>query len=124
MKKILIVDDSATARSFIKRCLEIVGLRGCDFLEAENGLQALELMNKNLIDLVFTDYFMPQMTGEELLKKIKADPGKSNIKVFIISSAGSVTKEKELLSIGAKAVINKPISPASIAPFIRGIIIE
>lgn len=121
MKTILIVDDSSTARIFIKRCLEIAGLRGSNFLEASDGNKALEIIAREPIDIVFSDLNMPNMDGKQLLKEIKWGKGGTDIPVFIVSSASSPAKEIELIAAGAEAVISKPISPASIIPKLKKI---
>lgn len=111
MKKILIADDSQTARMFIRKCLEISGFRNAEFIEAENGRQALNVLKIADVDMVFSNLAMPVTDGEALLESIKNNPELSHIPVFMITSAGDPAKEKELLGMGAEAVIKKPISP-------------
>ena len=52
MNKIIIVDDSATARMIVRRCLEIAGLSDAEFIEAENGKEALALLKEHKVDFV------------------------------------------------------------------------
>jgi len=111
MKRIIIADDSATARMFIKRCLEIIGLGEADFIEAADGKAALNAAKEQIPDLLLTDLNMPIMDGETLLKWIKASPKLCEVPVIIITSAGNPAKEEQLLKLGARQVINKPISP-------------
>lgn len=111
MKRIIIADDSATARMFIKRCLEIIGLGEADFIEAADGKAALNAAKERIPDLLLTDLNMPIMDGETLLKWVKASPKLCEVPVIIITSAGNPAKEAELLKLGARQVINKPISP-------------
>ena len=61
MKRIVIADDSATARMFIRRCLEIVGCGENAFIEVENGKEALDCMKKEPADIVVADLNMPVM---------------------------------------------------------------
>jgi two-component system chemotaxis response regulator CheY len=112
---VLLADDSATARMIIKRCLKIVGCRNTKFLEADDGLQALELAKSSEVDLVVTDLNRPNMDGNALLKMIKSNPELSGLPVLVISSSSNPAKETELLNNGAFAVLNKPVSPASVA---------
>jgi two-component system chemotaxis response regulator CheY len=119
MKKALVVDDSSTARMFIRRCIEISAQgRQVDFIEAANGSEALELLEEHKPEIIFSDYTMPNMTGGELLQKIKSLPSNSDSSVVIISSAGNPALEKKLMEAGASAVLKKPISPSSVMPYV------
>jgi len=111
MNKIIIVDDSTTARMVVRRCLEIVGFGDATFLEAANGKEALTILKQESVDLVVTDLNMPVMDGETLLKWVKGGPKTHDIPVVMISSAGNVAKEKQVLDMGAHAVLGKPVSP-------------
>ncbi len=111
MKRIVIADDSATARMFIKRCLEIIGLGDAEIVEAEHGKEALAAAKAKPTDLLLTDLNMPVMDGETLLKWVKSSPKLMDMPVVIITSAGNPAKEQELLELGAERVINKPIAP-------------
>jgi two-component system chemotaxis response regulator CheY len=111
MKRIIIADDSATARMFIKRCLEIIGFGEAEFIEAADGKAALNAAKEQVPDLLLSDLNMPVMDGETLLKWIKASPKLCELPVIIITSAGNPAKEAQLLKLGARQVLNKPISP-------------
>ncbi len=116
--RILVVDDSGTARMFIRRCLEIIGIQGADIIEAEHGREALEKLKNDSADLVLTDLTMPVMDGETLLKWIKSNPKLCDLPVLVISSAGNEAKEEELKSLGAFGVLAKPVSPAKLNMFL------
>ncbi len=111
MKRIIIADDSATARMFIKRCLDIIGLGDAEIVEAEHGKEALNAAKAEPTDLLLTDLNMPVMDGETLLKWVKASPKLMDLPVVIITSAGNPAKEQELLALGALKVLNKPVTP-------------
>lgn len=115
MKKIVIVDDSRTSRMFIRRCFEITCLQETDFHEAADGAEALALLKRIIdVDLLVTDLNMPNMDGEMLLKTVKEDQALTGLPVVVITSAGNPAKEAELLALGALAVLNKPVSPATL----------
>ncbi len=118
---VIVVDDSATARMIIKRCLQIAGCADSNFLEAGDGAQALEIAKSNEVNLVVTDLNMPNMDGTTLLRRIKASPKLHDLPVLVVSSANNAAKEAELLKAGAFAVINKPISPATVAQTLQGL---
>jgi two-component system chemotaxis response regulator CheY len=109
MNRIVIADDSATARMFIRRCLEIIGLGEAALVEAENGREALSLLKEEDTDLLLTDLNMPVMDGATLLKWVKS---LHDLPVLVITSAGNPAKEQELKALGAFGVLNKPVSPA------------
>jgi two-component system chemotaxis response regulator CheY len=114
-KNVLIVDDSATARMMIRRCLEIAGVTEADFHEAANGVYATKILADIEIDLVLTDLNMPEMDGEALLKRIRGDDKFARTPVVVITSAGNEAKEALLRKEGATMILSKPISPAIIA---------
>lgn len=114
IETIMIVDDSAMARLIMKQCLEIAGYRGKCFIEAANGKDALEKLEKRKADLIVTDLNMPVMEGTALLDNLKASQSMRDIPVIIITSNSNPAREAELRAKGAFAVVNKPISPAMI----------
>jgi two-component system, chemotaxis family, chemotaxis protein CheY len=106
MKRILIVDDSFYMRTMLKNMLsdagyEIVG-------EAPNGQTALELAKETTPDLITLDVILPDNTGLDVLKGIKAD--QPDMKVIIVSAVGQEVIVNEALEYGAKAYIVKPFS--------------
>lgn len=123
MKRIVIADDSGTARMMICRCLEIIGLADAEFAEAENGKEGLKLVKQEPADLLISDLNMPVMDGESLLRWVKASPKLVDLPVLIITSAGNQAKMDKLLEMGAFGVLNKPINPAmlseALAPLIN-----
>ena len=111
MKRIIIADDSTTARMFIKRCLQIIGLGDAEIIEAEHGKEALAAAKAQPVDLLLTDLNMPVMDGETLVKWVKASPKLGDLPIIVITSAGNPAKEAQLLELGAHRVLNKPVSP-------------
>ncbi|ABA88452.1 response receiver CheY associated with MCPs of class 36H [Syntrophotalea carbinolica DSM 2380] len=114
MKRIVIADDSATARMVIRRCLEIIGLGDAGMVEVPNGREALARLKEEPTDLLVTDLNMPIMDGETLLKWVKGSPKLTDVPVVVITSAGNPAKEAVLSELGAYAVLDKPISPATL----------
>lgn len=114
MKRIVIADDSATARMVIRRCLEIIGLGEAGMVEVPNGREALARLKEEPADLLVTDLNMPIMDGETLLKWVKGSPKLTHVPVVVITSAGNPAKAEQLRDLGAYAVLDKPISPATL----------
>ena len=116
---ILIVDDSKTIRSVIKKTLNIADVPVGDLYEAENGKEALDVMNSNWIDLIFADINMPVMTGIEMIKKMSEDNTLDKTPVIIVSTEGSKTRIDELLELGVKAYLRKPINPEELRNIVK-----
>ena len=110
-EKILLVDDSFSARMIIRQYLEIVGCRDASFTEVANGREALDALAADRYDLIVTDMNMPVMDGNQLLGRLKSSPKHNRIPVIIVSSAANADNEKRFMKFGANYVIGKPVSP-------------
>ncbi|MCG8671359.1 MAG: response regulator, partial [Pseudomonadales bacterium] len=95
--RILLVDDSLSARMIIRQYLEIVGCQGAEFTEASNGKKALEILKEQKFDLIVTDMNMPVMDGNEFLHRLKASPKLQAIPVIIVSSAANKDNEERFM---------------------------
>lgn len=115
MPKILIADDSRTARMIVRRCLEMAGFQGSAFLEADDGEAALALAASEAPDLIVADLNMPKLDGENLLKSLKEAPATRPIPVVIASSAVNAVRSQRLTELGALGIVQKPISPAALS---------
>lgn len=122
MKRVVIADDSATARIFIQRCLEIAGLSDAEFVQAANGREALELLRTGRPDLLVTDLTMPDMDGTELLTRICASPTLNGLPVMVVSSQTNPKVVEELKSLGAGAILSKPVNPGMVADALEDIL--
>lgn len=121
IKNIVIADDSALARMFIRRCLEIAGLGDANFYEASDGSEAILKMKEVTADLLVTDLTMPNMNGIELMRRISVSPRLSGTPVLVVTSAGNEEQRAELLSLGATRILSKPISPPMLVEAINEI---
>lgn len=112
MRKIsvLIVDDSSVMRKIIERTLRQAGLDLEKVMEADNGADALSLVEANTIDLIFSDVNMPKMDGIEFLRQVHAIEKNKNIPILMITTEGSEQKVVEAIALGAKGYIHKPFS--------------
>jgi len=111
---VLIVDDSTPMRAVIKKVVKASGFNLGDIFEASNGREALDLLEREWLDLVLTDYNMPEMNGLELLGEMKKNESFMSIPVVVITTEGSKKRVKEFLDKGAMAYIKKPFSPEEI----------
>ena len=119
MTRVMIADDSQMARMFIRKCLEIAGLQGAEFVEAENGQEVLDVLGGGVVEAVFMDLTMPVMDGRSCLRKLRASG--DQVPVVVISSSINSAIEQELSELGAYAVVKKPPSPAQLATIIKGL---
>ncbi|GGA92423.1 response regulator [Agarivorans gilvus] len=105
-KKILVVDDSLTARRHIARVLENIGV--AQVLFAENGQQALNLLEQDEVDLVITDYNMPVMDGAALIEALRQHPRFSDIPALMVTSENNGAKLDGVRQSGVSALVDKP----------------
>ena len=118
-QKILIADDSVTSRMIIKRCIEMAGFFDINYLEAEDGLQGLTILDTEKVDLIITDLKMPKMDGKTFIRTPKSGEDKKDIPVVVISSLDNSVLEERLKREGVMAVIGKPLSPAKVLEFME-----
>ena len=121
---ILIVDDSRTIRSVIKKTLQIAEVPYGEVYEAENGQEALDVMQANWIDLVFADINMPVMNGVEMIEQMAANDMLQDLPVIIVSTEGSKTRIDDLFAKGVKAYLRKPITPEQLRTVIHDVMGE
>lgn len=98
---ILVADDFSTMRRIIKKILK--GLDLTNVVEAENGTQAWETLNQQPIDLVICDWNMPEMTGKELLERVRSTPSMSDIPFIMVTAEG---KGKTVVEPGQEHLTN------------------
>ncbi|MDR0304735.1 MAG: response regulator [Chitinispirillales bacterium] len=114
MPKILIADDSALARAFMIRCIQITGIPECEFIESSNGLEVINILKDLLPDLIVTDMNMPKCDGIELVKRIKANPRLNSVPIIVMTSAGNAAQRTELENLGVDSIISKPFTPPDV----------
>jgi len=104
-KKILIVDDDEATRGLVKTLLE----GDYEISTASTGKEALAALKKSKYDLILLDYFMPEMSGKDVLEKVRADPKTKKLKAILLTvalfSEAGIDKVKEL---GIEGYIRKP----------------
>jgi two-component system chemotaxis response regulator CheY len=107
--RILSVDDSKATRKYIKGAIDILGF---EFLEAADGKEGLELLEKENgdVDLILLDWNMPVMDGMEMLKRLQANDLFSDIPITVVTTEHERTKIIEAMDAGAKNYLIKPFS--------------
>ena len=108
--KLLVVDDSSTMRRIIKNTLQRLGYE--DILEAEHGVEAWQIMDTTEgIQILITDWNMPEMNGLDLVKKVRADERYTSIPIIMVSTGGGKAEVITALKAGVNNYIVKPFTP-------------
>ncbi len=105
---VLVVDDSRASREMMNRILSGLGM--LHIRMANCGEAALEAIRIQRPEIVFLDWVMPKMTGIEVLKEIRNEPGLKNIPVVMVTSCSNRTMVVEALKAGANGYIVKPFN--------------
>ena len=107
---VLIVDDSAAIRKILQRMLGQSGFALGKVLEAGDGLEALEKIKAQPVDLVLSDINMPNMDGIQLLHELKTSANHKHVPVIMITTEGSEAKVMEAVQLGASGYVRKPFT--------------
>ncbi|MDQ6955632.1 MAG: ATPase, T2SS/T4P/T4SS family [Mariprofundaceae bacterium] len=120
-KTILVVDDSTSIRNLVKFVLQSDGF---EVLEAEDGQQGWDILQRlsSSIDLVVTDYEMPNMSGLEFVEKVREHHGFGGIPLILLTSRKDEDDEVFLLDSGADDYICKPVEPMKLQARVRKIL--
>ncbi len=105
---VLIVDDSYTSRRIVRQMLERMGIE--QFSEAENGREAIELIEREFFDLIVTDYNMPEMDGEQLSQFIRNKSNQQSVPVLMVTSETDSNRLAGIAQSGVSAVFDKPFT--------------
>jgi DNA-binding NarL/FixJ family response regulator len=107
-KKLLLIDDDPNLILLVKDYLEF---RGYEVVTAENGREALEVLDQQTPDMIICDVMMPEMDGYSLVSAIRSDPKTSWIPVLFLSAKGQSQDRVKGLNIGADVYMVKPFEP-------------
>lgn len=105
MKRALVVDDTKNIRLLLTTCLELMGY---EVITASNGEEALEMFKNNTFDLVMLDIKMPEISGTEVLRRIRRMG--IEIPVIIMTAFATVKNAVECTRLGAVAYLQKPFT--------------
>ncbi len=113
MKRILIADDSATMRRMVRASLRDLADVRID--EAANGLEALERLSLEPIDLLILDLNMPDVHGLEVLRFVRDHERYRALPVIVLTTRGDEFSRASTLAAGASLYLNKPFDPHALA---------
>jgi two-component system, chemotaxis family, chemotaxis protein CheY len=110
--KFLVVDDFSTMRRIVRNLLKELGFTNVD--EAEDGVAALQKLRAGGFDFVISDWNMPNMTGIELLRQLRADPALKQLPLLMITAEAKKENIIEAAQAGANGYIVKPFTAATL----------
>ncbi len=111
----LLVDDHKEMRDYLKQLLH-----PCFCLEAENGIEALEMLEKESVDCIITDYMMPKMDGLEFIQTLKKK--QIHIPTMMLTARGSTKSKLEVLRLGIDDYLQKPFEKEELLIRIKNIL--
>ena len=108
--KLLVVDDSSTMRRIIKNTLARLGYK--DILEGADGVEGWNMIDSNPdVEMLITDWNMPEMNGLELVKKVRADERFKDLPIIMVTTEGGKAEVITALKAGVNNYIVKPFTP-------------
>lgn len=117
--RILIVDDSSMARKLVRRTLDMAGFPIESVRMAENGVEALAVLDKERVDLVLLDLNMPKMGGIETLERMRASDGTKRTPVIVVSTEGAESRIQKVKEHGA-GFLRKPFATEDLVDAVIG----
>lgn len=122
--RVLVVDDTIAMRTILKSLLRNMGV--INIIEAANGKAALKILQENKIDLILSDWNMPEMNGIELLRKVREDIRLKNIPFVMISAEATSENITQAIRLQVNQYLIKPVSAAQleqkINPLLAGLV--
>jgi len=110
--RVLIVDDSRMARNLIRRVLSNLGI--VHLIEAEDGREAINRLGSETVDLVVTDYNMPEVNGLELTEFIRHSELHAHLPVLMVTSEANEAHLSQVAQSGVNALTDKPFEPETV----------
>jgi len=112
MPRILIVDDSPTIRKMVRASLR--PLDSFDFVEAANGLEAIEQVALAPVALIILDLNMPDMHGVDVLRFLRNHAGSREVPVVVLTTRGDASSRDAAMTAGATHYLTKPFAPQAL----------
>jgi two-component system chemotaxis response regulator CheY len=119
--KILVVDDDRTTRKILGLYLKS---KGFEVAYAENGIEALEKLGREKVNLVMTDLNMPYMDGLELTRNLRRDQALQHIPILVVTTEADPEEKAKAFDAGANGYLVKPVSADMVSDNIKKILSE
>ena len=110
--RVLVVDDFSTMRKIIKNILRQLGFN--NIVEADDGSTAWEILNKDNIDFIVSDWNMPTMSGIELLRKVRASEEYADVPFLMVTAEAQQENIIEAVQAKVSNYIVKPFTPETL----------
>ncbi len=118
--RFLVVDDSSTMRRIIINTLNKLG--PCECHEAGNGKEGMDRLTSTPVDLVITDWNMPEMSGVEFARAVRANDSTKQIPILMVTTNAAEGDIVEALKAGVNNYVVKPFAPATIKEKIEAVL--
>lgn len=119
MSKVIVIDDEPFILMMIEDKFKKAKIDVTTLRESRN---ALEVIKKVKPELIILDWMMPELSGIDLCKMIKADPELKDIPIFMLTAKGQDSDELQSMQCGVSRYITKPFSPKSLLEMVQKII--
>ncbi len=115
-KRILLAEDQVEVRKIIGL---VLAEEEFELLEADDGLQALQIAREQKPDLLLLDIGMPNLNGIDVCRRLRADPATSHVKIVALTAQAAPTDREAALEAGMDGFLTKPFGPAKLLNTIR-----
>lgn len=119
MSKVIVIDDEPFILMMIEDKLRKAKI---DVTTLRDSRNALDVIRRNMPELIILDWMMPELSGIDLCKMIKADPQLKDIPIFMLTAKGQDSDEEQGYQCGVSRYITKPFSPRSLLAMVQEII--
>ena len=110
--RVLVVDDSFASRQHLQRLLKSLGIE--QIMLCNNGKEAVAILGESMVDLVITDYNMPEMDGRELTEYIRTQSWQATVPILMVTSEQNMGRLAAVERAGVSAICDKPFEAGSI----------
>jgi len=118
-KKVLVADDEVHIVNVVAMKLRN---NGFDVITADNGAEAYKLCCEEKPDIIITDYQMPQMTGIELIEKVRSNPDVRHIPIIMLTARGFAIEDEQKEKLNVAECLSKPFSPKELLSHVESVL--
>lgn len=119
MSKVVIIDDEPFILMMLEDRLRAAGISAVTLREGRN---ALEVIRREMPDLIILDWMMPEVSGLEICSSVKREPDLRDIPVFMLTAKGEDTHQRLGLECGVARYIRKPFSPKALIEMVKEVV--
>ncbi|MFC1602848.1 response regulator [Pseudomonadota bacterium] len=120
--KTLVVDDSAMSRNHISKVLSNIGIE--KIIQVENGKEAIDQLQADYFDLLVTDYNMPEVDGQELVRYVRNESSQSSIPIIMVTSETDQSRLTAVRQSGVSAICDKPFETNSVLSLLQQLMVD